>query len=78
MMSPTRAPAALAPARICSGACPFFEPRYDLGRKIAGTGQCDKHGGDTVVQVGSPCQWPKAEKDLIVTVVTEKRPRSAA
>jgi hypothetical protein len=48
--------------RVCSGACPFFEPLYDLGRKIAGTGACEKHGGEHVVRVGNPCLWPKLAK----------------
>jgi hypothetical protein len=51
-----------APARICSGACPFFEPVYDLGRKVAGTGACEKHGGGITVQVGNACLWPKLSR----------------
>ena len=63
--------------RVCSGACPFFEPLYDLGRKVAGTGMCGKHGGEVAARVGTACLWPKTEKPVFLSVVTAKRPRTA-
>ena len=60
----TEIPQAPARQRICSGACPFFTPEYDRGRKIAGIGRCEKHDSQLRVQVGDVCIWtqPGAER----------------
>ena len=56
---PTEIPQAPARHRICSGACPFFSPEYDRGRKIAGIGRCEKHDSQLRVQVGDFCLWAR-------------------
>ena len=61
-----------APVRICSGACPFFEPVYDLGRKVAGTGACEKHGSGTAVRVGNMCLWTKSPKAELVEMMVAR------
>ncbi len=48
---------AAALPRICSGACPFFTPIYERGRKIAGKGTCANHASDAATCVGTPCHW---------------------
>ena len=48
-------PAALP--RICSGACAFFVPVYEHGRKLAGQGLCANHASEATTSVGSPCIW---------------------
>jgi hypothetical protein len=53
----TETPQAPTRQRVCSGACPFFTPEYDRGRKIAGIGRCEKHDSQLRVQVGDFCLW---------------------
>ena len=67
-----------APARICSGACPFFEPIYDLGRKVAGTGVCGKHGGETTVRVGHPCLWTAMARPDLAGRISAPHPRTVS
>jgi len=43
--------------RICSGACAFFMPVYEQGRKIAGQGLCANHASEAATSVGSLCIW---------------------
>lgn len=61
--------------RVCSGACPFFEPEYVMGRKVAGTGACEKHRGGTIVHVGHPCLWPRSDKQLLIGPTMAMRPQ---
>jgi len=59
-------------SRICSGACPFFSPTYQQGRKLPGVGTCDRHESALPVTVGTLCLWLRAE------TVAPERPLAAA
>jgi hypothetical protein len=48
---------ATRPARVCSGACPYFQAVYEAGRKVAGAGACSRHASGATVKVGICCLW---------------------
>lgn len=50
-------PRGQAARRICAGNCEHFEALYEWGRKIAGTGVCEKNEVHAPVRVGMPCLW---------------------
>ena len=61
------------PVRVCSGACPFFETAYEMGRKVAGTGVCEKHRSGATVHVGNACLWPRSDKGELVGATATRR-----
>jgi len=74
----TSPPNARPVGRICSGGCPHFEPVYQLGRKVAGTGTCEKGDCGTPVRVGHLCLWTRPQQGTGFAPATERRLQIAA